>query len=150
MSDINKNLSPETGKRKGSSIGAALNNFPEINLIFIIAAVWIILSFLTKNWNTWGNIRAILMSFSIEGIVVIAMTIMLIVGGFDLSVGSVMALTMILAGKFFLAGVNPWIASIMAIIIAGCVGAVIGFFVTKVGLNFLITTLAIMVTARGN
>jgi ribose transport system permease protein len=149
MSDINKNLSPETGKRKGSSIGAALNNFPEINLIFIIAAVWIILSFLTKNWNTWGNIRAILMSFSIEGIVVIAMTIMLIVGGFDLSVGSVMALTMILAGKFFLAGVNPWIASIMAIIIAGCVGAVIGFFVTKVGLNFLITTLAIMVTARG-
>lgn len=149
MNDIDKNINPGTIKKKRSSVGTALNNFPEINLIFIIAAVWIILSFLTKSWNTWGNIRAILMSFSIEGIVVIAMAIMLIVGGFDLSVGSVMALTMILAGKFFLTGVNPWLASIIAIVIAGCVGAVIGFFVTKIGLNFLITTLAVMVTARG-
>jgi len=149
MEDIDKNANKTTRKNIFGSAGSALNNFPEINLILIVAVVWIVLSFLSKNWNTWGNIRAILMSFSIEGIVVIAMTIMLIVGGFDLSVGSVMALTMIIAGKFFLIGINPWIAGIIAIIIAGCIGAVIGFFVTKVGLNFLITTLAIMVVARG-
>jgi len=149
MDDIDKNIKLSTRKRIFSSAGSALNNFPEINLIFIIAAIWIILSFLSKNWNTWGNIRAILMSFSIEGIVVIAMTIMLIVGGFDLSVGSVMALTMIISGKFFLMGVNPWLASILAVLFASCIGAVIGFFVTKVGLNFLITTLALMVVARG-
>ena len=149
MDDIDKNVKPGAGRKGFGAVGSALNNFPEINLIFIIAAVWIILSFLSKNWNTFGNIRAILMSFSIEGIVVIAMTIMLIVGGFDLSVGSVMALTMIIAGKFFLMGINPWIASILAILLAGCIGAVIGFFVTKVGLNFLITTLALMVTTRG-
>lgn len=152
MDDIEKN--PTINSKKNvknilGSAGSALNNFPEINLIFIIAAIWIVLSFLSRNWNTWGNIRAILMSFSIEGVVVIAMTIMLIVGGFDLSVGSVMALTMIIAGQLFLKGVNPWVASIIAIILAGCIGSIIGFFVTKVGLNFLITTLAIMVVARG-
>jgi len=149
MVDIDTN--PKINPRKNifGPFGRALNNFPEINLIFIITVIWIVLSFASKNWNTWGNIRAIMMSFSIEGIVVIAMTIMLIVGGFDLSVGSVMALTMIISGQLFLKGVNPWIASIIAIIIAGCIGAIIGFFVTKVGLNFLITTLAIMVVARG-
>lgn len=149
MVDIDENPKMNPRKNIFSTAGQALNNFPEINLIFIISVVWIILSFLSKNWNTWGNIRAIMMSFSIEGIVVIAMTIMLIVGGFDLSVGSVMALTMIISGKLFLLGVNPWIASLIAIIIAGCIGIVIGFFVTRVGLNFLITTLAIMVVTRG-
>jgi ribose transport system permease protein len=149
MVDIDTNPKMNPKKNIFGPFGRALNNFPEINLIFIIAVIWIVLSFASKNWNTWGNIRAIMMSFSIEGIVVIAMTIMLIVGGFDLSVGSVMALTMIISGQLFLMGVNPWIASIIAIIAAACIGAVIGFFVTKIGLNFLITTLAIMVVARG-
>jgi ribose transport system permease protein len=149
MVDIDTNPKMNPKKNIFGPFGRALNNFPEINLIFIIAVIWIVLSFASKNWNTWGNIRAIMMSFSIEGIVVIAMTIMLIVGGFDLSVGSVMALTMIISGQLFLMGVNPWIASIIAVIAAACIGAVIGFFVTKIGLNFLITTLAIMVVARG-
>lgn len=149
MGYVKKNSKTNSKKNVLGLIGSALNNFPEANLIFIIAVVWIVLSFLSQNWNTWGNIRTILMSFSTVGIVVIAMTTMLIVGGFDLSVGSVMALTMIIAGNFFKMGINPWIASIMAIILAGCIGAIIGFFVTKVGLNFLITTLAIMVVARG-
>jgi ribose transport system permease protein len=149
MVDIDTNPKMDPRKNIFGPFGRALNNFPEINLIFIIAVIWIVLSFASKNWNTWGNIRAIMMSFSIEGIVVIAMTIMLIVGGFDLSVGSVMALTMIISGQLFLMGVNPWIASIIAVIAAACIGAVIGFFVTKIGLNFLITTLAIMVVARG-
>jgi len=149
MEGIDNNPKMNPRRNRFGSFGSALNNFPEINLIFIIAVIWIILSFASKNWNTWGNIRAIMMSFSIEGIVVIAMTIMLIVGGFDLSVGSVMALTMIISGQLFLMGVNPWLASIIAVIAAGCIGAIIGFFVTKIGLNFLITTLAIMVVARG-
>ena len=149
MSKLDHNVDAESKKSFLSSVGTALNNFPEANLIFIIAVIWLVVSFLSPHWNTFANITTILGSFSIEGIVVIAMTIMLIVGGFDLSVGSVMALTMIIAGTLFQAGVNPWVASVLAVIAAACIGAVIGFFVTKVGLNFLITTLAIMVVARG-
>jgi len=63
MDDINRNTGTVKRKNIFGSAGSALNNFPEINLIFIVAVVWIILSFLSKNWNTWGNIRAILMSF---------------------------------------------------------------------------------------
>jgi len=139
----------KNGKKLNKNKISIFRDFQEINLLVIIAAIWIVVSFLSEDWNTWGNVRAILMSFSIQGIVVIGMTIMLIVGGIDLSVGSVMALSMIIFGKIFLAGVNPWLAIVLTLIFAALIGAIIGFFVTKVGLSYLITTLAVMVIGRG-
>jgi ribose transport system permease protein len=49
----------------------------------------------------------------------------------------------------FLAGVNPWIASLIAIAACAGIGAIMGFFVTVVGLHHFIVTLAAMVIARG-
>jgi ribose transport system permease protein len=77
------------------------------------------------------------------------MTIMIVVGGIDLSVGAVMCLAMVVAGKLFLLGVNPWIASLIAIAVSGIIGALIGLFVTRLGLSHFITTLAFMGIARG-
>ena len=42
---------------------------------------------------TWTNMRVMAMAFAVEGIVVVGMTILLISGGIDLSVGSVYALS---------------------------------------------------------
>jgi ribose transport system permease protein len=149
VDDVKKNPDLNFKTKAKSFTQQTLKRFPEINLFVIILFIWIVLTFSAPYWNSWGNIKAILMSFSIDGIVVIAMTITLIVGGIDLSVGSVLALTMIIAGKLFLMGVNPWIASIIALLCAGLIGVIIGFFITKVGLNSLIVTLAIMVITRG-
>jgi ribose transport system permease protein len=77
------------------------------------------------------------------------MTILLISGGIDLSVGSVTALAMVIAGLLFLNGVDPWIASLIAIAACAGIGAIMGFFVTYVGLHHFIVTLAAMVIARG-
>jgi len=107
------------------------------------------MSFVSPFFMTWPNIKAILLSFSTEGIVVVGMTIILIVGGFDLSVGSVMCLAMVIGGKLFLSGVDPWLASLIGIAICGLIGFIMGIIVTKVGLNFFITTLAFMGIARG-
>jgi len=68
---------------------ARLASLREAGLIVIILALCIAMSFASPHFLTWGNFRAMLMSFSIEGIVVVGMTILLIVGGIDLSVGSV-------------------------------------------------------------
>jgi len=79
----------------------------------------------------------------------VGMTLILVVGGFDLSVGSVMCLAMVIGGKLFLLGVNPWLASLIGIAVCSLIGFTMGIFVTKVGLNFFITTLAFMGIARG-
>ena len=126
-----------------------LASMREAGLIVIILALCIAMSFASPHFLTWGNFRAMLMSFSIEGIVVVGMTVLLIVGGIDLSVGSVVCFSMVVSGALFLAGLDPWTASLIGIGVSALIGAAMGFFVTVVGLNHFITSLAAMVIVRG-
>jgi ribose transport system permease protein len=121
----------------------------ETGLILIILALFLAMSFASPYFLTWVNVRAMVMAFAVEGIVVVGMTILLISGGIDLSVGSVTALAMVIAGLLFLAGVDPWTASLIAIAACTGIGMVMGFFVTRVGLHHFIVSLAVMVIARG-
>jgi ribose transport system permease protein len=107
------------------------------------------MSFASPYFLTWANMRAMSMAFAVDGILVVGMTILLISGGIDLSVGSVTAFAMVIAGWLFLNGVDPWLASGISILICTGIGAFMGFFVTKVGLHHFIVSLAIMVIARG-
>lgn len=132
-----------------NSIFRKINKFRESNIILIIILVSVLMTILSPNFLTVNNIKAILMSFATDGIVVIGMTIMLILGGMDLSVGAVMCLSMVVGGKLFLLGVNPWLASLIGILVAAGSGAVIGLFVTRLRLSYFITTLAFMSIARG-
>ena len=132
-----------------SSALTRLFHMRETGLIAIILVLFIVMTFASPYFLTWVNMRAMVMAFAVEGIVVIGMTILLISGGIDLSVGSVTALAMVVAGWLFLAGVDPWIASVIAIAACTGIGAIMGFFVTRVGLHHFIVSLAIMVIARG-
>ncbi len=121
----------------------------ETGLVLIIATLFIVMSFASPYFLTWENMRAMTMAFAVEGIVVVGMTILLISGGIDLSVGSVTALAMVIAGLLFLNGMDPWSASLIAIAACAALGAGMGFFVTRVGLHHFIVSLAVMVIARG-
>ena len=70
----------------------------ETGLVLIILALFVVMSFASPYFLTWNNMRAMAMAFAVEGIVVVGMTILLISGGIDLSVGSVTALAMVIAG----------------------------------------------------
>jgi ribose transport system permease protein len=121
----------------------------EMGLLLIIAVLCVAMSFASPYFLTWDNVRAMLLSFSIEGIVVVGMTILLIVGGIDLSVGSVVCFAMVVTGKLFLMGVDPWTAGLIAIAASAGIGAMIGGCVTRIGLNHFIASLAFMVIVRG-
>lgn len=126
-----------------------LTSMREAGLLMIIAALCVVMSFASPYFLTWDNVRAMLMSFSIEGIVVVGMTILLIVGGIDLSVGSVVCFAMVITGKLFLLGMDPWSASALAILASAGIGALIGGCVTGIGLSHFIASLAFMVIVRG-
>jgi ribose transport system permease protein len=130
-------------------IGGRALRMRETGLILIILALFIVMSFASPYFLTWTNMRAMAMAFAVEGIVVVGMTILLISGGIDLSVGSVTALAMVIAGLLFLSGMDPWLASAIAIAASTGIGALMGFFVTRVGLHHFIVSLAVMVIARG-
>jgi len=138
-----------TATTQERSLIARLSGARETGLVLIILALFLIMSVASEHFLTWPNMRAMAMAFSVEAIVVVGMTILLISGGIDLSVGSVTALAMVVAGLLFLAGVNPWVAALIAIALCAGIGAIMGFFVTVVGLHHFIVTLAAMVIARG-
>ena len=94
----------------------------EAGLIAIILALGLIMSFASPHFLTLGNFRAMLMSFSIEGIVVVGMTVLLIVGGIDLAVGSVVCFAMVFAGSMFVLGLDPWTASALGILMSALIG----------------------------
>lgn len=132
-----------------AKIWRSVSSLREFNLIIIIFAVGILMTFLSPNFLTASNLKATGIGLSSDGIVAIGMTIAIVSGGFDLSVGSVMALCGASTGILYLFGVNIWIACFLGIIIGAIVGVINGLFIGRVGLNPFITTLAMMGIARG-
>ena len=98
----------ETNKPEATAVQNGVHNrmlgifkAREAGLVAIILIICIAMSFASPYFLTWQNFRAMLLSFSIEGIVVVGMTILLIVGGIDLSVGSVVCLAEIGDGDWW-------------------------------------------------
>lgn len=69
-------------------------------LIFIVIGLGIILSFISGNFLTGTNLLNVLRQISINGILAIGMTIVCLTGGIDLSVGSIVAFSGIIAEAF--------------------------------------------------
>jgi len=82
-------------------------------------------------------------------LIAVPMTLIIITGGIDLSVGSTMALAAVVLGLTFERGLSPWLGSALAVLVGAGAGAVNGFFVTKVKVHPLILTLATLSAYRG-
>ncbi|HET7838407.1 MAG TPA: ABC transporter permease [Rectinemataceae bacterium] len=124
--------------------------FREGTTILVILGLGLIMTFLSPYFLTVENFRTMFMSFAINGMVVIAMTLALISGGIDLSVGAVMALVGIVVGTLFLnLHMNIWLAALIGIGLGLGIGLINGLFITKIGLSPFITTLGMMQVGYG-
>jgi ribose transport system permease protein len=116
-------------------------------LLVIIIALIVVLTVADRNFFSLSTLLNVLNHITINGIMAAGMTILLISGSFDLSIGSVMAFTgivIILAQPF---GLVP---SILLGLAAGtAVGALNGFLVVKGRINAFIVTLGTMIIFRG-
>lgn len=97
-----------------------------------------------------GNLLNILRQTSINGIVAVGMTFVIITGGIDLSVGSMVALAAVLAASFAHTGQYPLVVPILAGLMAGGLcGLTNGVLIAKRRLAPFIVTLGMMTAARG-
>lgn len=143
-----KTISAET-KLTQISLWNRIKGFREVTVLAIIIVLSIVLSFLTPHFFTTVNITTTAIGLSTDGIIAVGMTLALISGGFDLSVGSVLAFSSVTAGALFLSGMNIWLAALLGMIGALLCGIFNGYFIGKIGLNPFITTLGMMGIARG-
>lgn len=126
-----------------------LKEYKETTVTLITFLLIVIVSINSPVFLTSENIKTTAIGLACDGIIAIGMTLALISGGFDLSVGSVMGLAAVIAATFSNMGVNLWLAALVSIVICTLVGVVNGVLIGKVGINPFITTLGMMSIARG-
>jgi ribose transport system permease protein len=145
--DTQRQASEPSGFARGLQ---GFQGFREGTIILIIVVIGVVLSIMSPVFLTGSNFSTMFKIFAINGWVVIAQTLVLISGGIDLSVASVMALVGVVSGQLFLVGGwDIWTASLAGVVLGVGIGFVNGFFITRVGLSPFITTLAMSNLARG-
>ena len=113
-------------------------------LVMLLLLVIFFRIFETEYFLTFDNFITILVGATALGIMAAAQTPLIVSGGIDVSVGSVVALTTVLVGKLLATGMPSWLVVLISTIAGTAVGVLNGFIVVQLGVNPFITTLGTM------
>lgn len=123
------------------------------HLIILLGIFIIISTILSPHFLTLGNFLNLLQQASIPGIVAIGMTVVILIGGIDLSAGSVLAfsgmVTAMIVQKTGGGGASILFACAVGLIVSAVMGALTGTLISRFHLPDFIASLAMMETARG-
>ncbi|WP_066189567.1 ABC transporter permease subunit [Gracilibacillus timonensis] len=123
---------------------------PEMLTFLGFILLCIVFSVASSEFLTGTNISNIFRQVSINGIMAVGMTFVILTGGIDLSVGSVMAFSgTIMAGLMINSGLPPILAILLGILLGAAIGYINGVFVAYAKIPAIIVTLAMMEIARG-
>ncbi|MBN9511686.1 MAG: ABC transporter permease [Alphaproteobacteria bacterium] len=155
MSDVSGTAGRAGSVRRRGGLGFALR---ELALIPAIVLTIIAGTLISDAFLTTDNFLNILQQSSELAVLVIAESIILIGGKFDLSLESVVGLAPMLAAWLIVkdtsiggsgVGLNPLLAIVLLLAVGAVVGAVNGFLVVRLRLNAFIVTLAMLILLRG-
>ncbi len=126
-----------------------LNNGSEFTILLAYILICIAFSALSKHFLSINNFLNIGIYSAITGITATTMTLVLIQGCIDISVGGIMALTGMVCALLLKSGVPTVVAIIASFILGILCGAFNGIMVSKAKINSMITTLSTMSIFRG-
>lgn len=128
----------------------ALFSWNSIGLLIVLVAVFVILGFTAPNFLTLSNLLNIVQQAAFFGIVALAMTLVIVAGEIDISVGSLAALSSSLLGIFVMnLGLPMWLACIGVLGVALVIGSFSGWVRAQFGVPTFIVTLALYLALRG-
>jgi ribose transport system permease protein/putative xylitol transport system permease protein len=120
----------------------------QAGIVAIFVLLLVVLSATTPDFASSDNVTNILQQNAILGIVACGMLFMIILGGFDLSVGAVGAMSSVVAAAL-MPDIGIPLAVAAALAMGLMVGLVNGFSIAKVGMNPFVATLAMQVLILG-
>ncbi|WP_407645392.1 ABC transporter permease subunit [Halanaerobium kushneri] len=136
-----------SGSIKDKSFLEILNKFKTgIGLLVLV----IVLSFMSPYFLTIPNLLNVVRQVSIIAVISFGMTMVILTGGIDLSVGSMLAFSgAVAAGMMVNSGLNVFLAILIGLAAGTALGLFNGLAVAKAKLPAFIVTLAMMTVARG-
>ncbi len=126
-----------------------LRRYPLTWIALVACLLGVVLSILSPFFLTVGNITNLMKQVSIVAILAAGQSIVIISGGIDLSVGSVLALSAVSTGWLVIHGVSPEIATCVGILVGTFAGFINGVVITRGRIPPFIATLGMLGIARG-
>jgi ribose transport system permease protein len=123
--------------------------FRELGTVLGFVIICGVFGSMTSGFLTPQNIIQIILESSINAVVAIGMTLVIMLAGIDLSVGSVAALAALCAANLMNSGVPTFVAIIAGLCVGALSGLINGILCTTVGLQPFIVTLGTMSLFRG-
>ena len=121
-----------------------------LSLVWFYLGILIFFSALSPHFRTIANFQNILKGFSHIGIMAVGVAFTILIGGIDLSVGSLMGLTgMVVYDLILILGLPGWVGILAALATGVLAGAVNAFLVVRIRLQPFIATLGTLVMFRG-
>ncbi|MBM3333106.1 ABC transporter permease [Candidatus Sumerlaeota bacterium] len=133
-------------------VWAAIARLRELRILLVVAVFAVSMWWYDRSFLSAETINSILLYQATYAIMACGMTVLLVSGGFDLSVGSVSALSAMVSAVLIkhTAIEIPWpVAAMLGLATGAGIGLLNGLVVAKIGINPFITTLGTMLLARG-
>ena len=124
--------------------------FRKYGILMVLVFMWVLLLIVSPTFRTLKNAENILRQVSVNGILAIGMTFVIMTGGIDLTVGALVAVVGVISGSILSASPNMVVPAVLAgIAICALFGAINGYFVAYIGVPAFVATLAMQTIARG-
>ena len=157
MSTVASPAPPVRSKVSGLSVGVLLFRLRALIALFVLIAVF---SVLTPSFFTGENLIILVGQTAINAIMAVGMTFVILTGGIDLSVGSIVGFSAMMSGLLINRGVEiPPLGVVlyfnipMVIVLCLCLGVIVGVFngilITRFNVAPFIATLGTLYVARG-
>jgi len=117
--------------------------------LIVLLVTSIIVAILNPRFLTWGNILTVLRQTSINAVIATGMTFAILIGGIDLSVGSVLGFCGAIAATMISSGTNVIVVVLAALLLGTFIGYLNGTLITFGGLQPFIATLGTVTLLRG-
>ncbi len=114
----------------------------------VLAAVLLILLFAAPTFFAPTNLRDLLLNSAGVMLVALGMTLVIVAGHIDISVGSQFAVASVAAGLLAKAGVPMPVMAIIVLVLGAVLGALNGFLITGLRIPSIVVTLATMIALR--
>jgi len=127
----------------------AASNVKELNILIALIVLCALLAWRSPYFLTADNLLGVARAFSLTAIAAIGQTMVIITGGIDLSVGSVLAISGLSTGMLLAAGWPLGPAILAGLGVGMLFGIVNGLLITRIGLPPFIATLGMLSIGRG-
>ncbi|MES9737036.1 ribose ABC transporter permease [Peribacillus frigoritolerans] len=117
--------------------------------LLALVLLFIVITVLNPSFMEPNNILNLLRQTSINALIAFGMTFIILTGGIDLSVGSILALSSALMAGMMVSGLDPILAILVGILLGAIMGVINGILVSKGKMAPFIVTLATMTIFRG-